>query len=104
MSSLQDLSAETFRPLTGQILTLRTVDETAAGTEHRLELTEVRILGGRYPGANRDPFALTFRGPAGMRLPQSIYRFELPDSDPLEFFITQTGDNATSSWFEAIFT
>lgn len=100
MTALQDLSAADFNPLAGQMLTLH----TETGAAHALELTEARILGGRYPGSAREPFALTFRGPSGLHLPQSIYRFEIPGAEPLEFFITQTGDNAGGSWFEAVFT
>ncbi|MES2709266.1 MAG: hypothetical protein V4726_21900 [Verrucomicrobiota bacterium] len=96
MTPLENLSASDFTSLTGQILTL----QTAAGEEHPLELTAVTPLGSRHPGASRDPFSLTFRGPSGLRLPQSIYPFQFPGAGRLEFFITQTAD----SWFEAVFT
>lgn len=55
------------------------------------------------PGAIREPFALTFRGPPGLRLPQGIYRMRHAQLGEMEIFIVQVGSDAAGSYFEAIF-
>lgn len=69
-----------------------------------LVLNEVNVLGHRRPEASRDPFSLLFQGPAGVRIPQGVYRIENPVSGTMEIFITQVGGSAAGSLFEAIFT
>jgi len=100
MIPLEKLSSSMLAALTGQSLTLR----TPAGGTCQVELTAVTPLGAAFHASSREPFSLTFRGPSGLRLPQSIYTFELPEIGEQEFFITQTADAADGSWFEAIFT
>jgi hypothetical protein len=95
MIPLDTVQLETFAPLVGR---------SFVTGEVRLELSEVRTLGHKRPDAPRDPFALTFRGPQGLRLPQGIHHFECEGLGAIEFFITQTGDGAKGSEFEAIFT
>lgn len=95
MISLDTVQLETFAPLVGR---------SFVTAEVRLELSDVRTLGHKRPAAQRDPFALTFRGAQGLRLPQGIYRFECEGLGEIEFFITQIGDGAKGSEFEAIFT
>jgi hypothetical protein len=95
MISLDTVQHETFAPLVGR---------SFVTGEFRLELSEARKLGHKRPDARRDPFALTFRGPHGLRLPQGIYRFECEGLGEIEFFITQTGDGTMGSEFEAVFT
>lgn len=90
--SLESLAAAHFEPLLG------------SSFELRLELVEVRLLGHRRPEASREPFALTFRGPANWRLPQGIHCFGHPQTGSLEIFVTQVGDGPGGSLFEAIFT
>jgi hypothetical protein len=68
----------------------------------RLQLFEARPLPGRA-GTVRDPFTLTFRGPAELRLPQSIYRMNNAQLGDMEIFIVQIAANQTSSTFEAVF-
>jgi hypothetical protein len=75
----------------------------AASRSIALELVAVRVLGSKRVGAARDPFALEFRGPSGLRLPQGIYRFDHGRLGVLEIFISQTGDGEKGSEFEAIF-
>lgn len=67
-------------------------------------LEEVRPLGHRRAEAIRDPFALVFRGPAGLRLEQGIYRLEEAGSASLKIFLVQVADKPDGSLFEAIFT
>jgi len=67
-----------------------------------LQLSEVRPLGKR-PESLRDPFALTFRGRAGLRLPQMIYKMRNTTLGEMEIFLVQIGADQTGSWFEAVF-
>jgi hypothetical protein len=96
---LEDLSAASFEPHTGSEFTVPAGDMIVT-----LRLDSVRLLGHRRPEATRDPFALTFLGPQGLRLPQGIYQFSREGFGEAGMFITQTGDGARGSEFEAVFT
>lgn len=67
-------------------------------------LEKVRMLGHRREGASRDPFAIEFRGPSGVLIPQKTYQIEQEDGSPLEIFLVQIADKPEGSLFEAIFT
>jgi hypothetical protein len=67
-----------------------------------LQLSEVRPLGKR-PESLRDPFALTFVGRAGLRLPQMIYKMRNARIGEMEIFLVQIGADQTGSTFEAVF-
>ena len=67
-----------------------------------LELVEARPRN-RVPGAMRDPFTLTFRGPPPLRLPQGIYKMVNAQLGEMEIFLVQIAADATSSTFEAVF-
>ena len=67
-----------------------------------LQLSEVRPLG-KHPGSMRDPFALTFAGRVGLRLPQGIYKMRNATLGEMEIFLVQVGADQTSSSFEAVF-
>ena len=67
-----------------------------------LQLSEVRPLGKR-PESLRDPFALTFLGRAGLRLPQMIYKMRNVTLGEMEIFLVQVGVDKTGSTFEAVF-
>ena len=67
-----------------------------------LQLSEVRALGKR-PETLRDPFALTFLGRAGLRLPQMIYKMRNAQLGEMEIFLVQVGADQTGSTFEAVF-
>lgn len=54
-------------------------------------------------GATRDPFTLTFRGPAPLRLPQGIYRMTNAQLGEMEIFLVQSAADQTCSTFEAVF-
>jgi hypothetical protein len=69
-----------------------------------LTLHDAKLLGPRRTEALRDPFSLLFRGPQRLRLPQGIYRMKNESLGELEMSITQEGDGAKGSEFEAIFT
>ena len=55
------------------------------------------------PDAGRDPFTLTFLGPAPLRLPQGIYRMSNAQMGEMEIFLVQIAADQTSSTFEAVF-
>ena len=67
-----------------------------------LQLSEARPLGKR-PESLRDPFALTFLGRAGLRLPQGIYKMRNTTLGEMEIFLVQIGADQNSSSFEAVF-
>lgn len=67
-----------------------------------LQLSEVRALGKR-PESLREPFALTFLGRAGLRLPQGIYKMRNTQLGEMEIFLVQVAADQTSSAFEAVF-
>jgi hypothetical protein len=54
-------------------------------------------------GALRDPFTLTFLGPAPLRLPQRIYLMKNAELGEMEIFLVQIAADSTSSTFEAVF-
>ncbi|MEY2510302.1 MAG: hypothetical protein QOE26_1065 [Verrucomicrobiota bacterium] len=67
-----------------------------------LKLSEVRPLGVR-PESIREPFALTFVGHAGLRLPQGVYKMKNATLGEMEIFLVQLAADQTSSTFEAVF-
>jgi hypothetical protein len=67
-----------------------------------LKLSEARPLGSR-PESLREPFALTFLGRAGLRLPQGIYKMRHATLGEMEIFLVQIGADQTGSTFEAVF-
>jgi len=67
-----------------------------------LKLSEARPLGVR-PESIREPFALTFLGRAGLRLPQGIYKMRSTTLGEMEIFLVQIAVDQTSSTFEAVF-
>jgi hypothetical protein len=99
MIPLETLDYEKFSALTDHTFVV-----TTGSGEIELKLGAVRLLGSKREGASRDPFSLSFLGPQGLRLEQSIYRFNCDALGETELFITQVGDGAKGSEFEAIFT
>ncbi len=87
-----------FEPCIGQPF-----DLAAATGPITLTLTEVRPLGPARPGTSREPFALTFKGAPALRVPQQIWHLEHSAIGAMEIFLVQTGADAASSQFEAIF-
>jgi uncharacterized protein DUF6916 len=67
-----------------------------------LKLSEARPLGAR-PESLREPFALTFIGPAELRLPQGIYKMRHATLGEMEIFLVQVAADQSSSAFEAVF-
>jgi len=96
---LEDLSAASLERHIGSEFTVESGDVVVS-----LRLDSVRLLGHRRPDATRDPFSLVFLGPQGLRLPQGICQFRREGFGVAGIFITQTGDGARGSEFEAVFT
>jgi|ERR1043166_2502221 hypothetical protein len=67
-----------------------------------LQLFEARARD-RQPGMMRDPFTLTFHGPAPLRLPQGIYRMSNAAIGEMEIFLVQIAADENCSTFEAVF-
>jgi hypothetical protein len=67
-----------------------------------LKLSEAKPLGAR-PESIREPFALTFLGRAGLRLPQGIYKMRNANLGEMEVFLVQLATDQTGSSFEAVF-
>lgn len=97
--SLESLDASFFEGRSGSDYLLM-----IEGGPITLLLERVRPLGHRRNGALRDPFALEFRGPSGIRLPQGIYPLQCEGMETLEIFLVQVADKPDGSLFEAVFT
>jgi hypothetical protein len=67
-----------------------------------LKLSEAHPRGARAESL-RQPFALTFLGPAKLRLPQGIYKMNNATLGEMEIFLVQIAADQTSSSFEAVF-
>jgi hypothetical protein len=95
---LAAVTAESFTPAVGQMFEV-------IFTDGRLPLTlaEARPLGDAIKPGLRAPFALTFHGKPGLRLPQRIYPLENASLGAFEMFLVQIADDAEASKFEAIF-
>jgi hypothetical protein len=98
MISLNTVESTTFSTLNEKQFLLETASAGIA-----LMLEQVRELGNRRPDGPRDPFALSFRGQSGIRLPQGIYRLSHSELGSFEIFVTQNADGPKGSEFEAIF-
>ncbi|MES2659179.1 MAG: hypothetical protein V4689_11225 [Verrucomicrobiota bacterium] len=99
MIPLEGVRFDAFAPLDGHVF-LSVIGDVLI----ELRLHDVRKLGHKRTDAARDPFSLTFRGWHGLRLPQGTCGFSCESLGEIEFFITQVGDGARGSEFEAIFT
>lgn len=97
MLNLAEVPCEQFAACLNQEFELVFPDGTLP-----LKLSEARPLGVR-PQSRREPFALTFLGRAGLRLPQMIYKMRNATLGEMEIFIVQIGADQTGSTFEAVF-
>src|SRR5437762_10581608 len=97
MLKLDKVECEQFAACLNQDFEIVFPDGTLA-----LKLSEARPLGTR-PESVREPFALTFRGPAQLRLPQGIYKMRNAQLGDMEIFLVQIAADQTSSTFEEVF-
>jgi len=75
---------------------------TVGGTTLNLVLTEAKPTIGGLP-RGREPFSLTFRGPAQPLLPQAMYDFQHPRHGVLAIFIVPIDADAQGTTYEAVF-
>ena len=74
------------------------------GATLELELVAASPVGGRAAAdGRREPFALLFRGPSDLVLPQRIYRLECASLGSLEIFLVPIGADAEGVRYEAVF-
>lgn len=97
MLDLGQVRCEQFAPCLNQDFAILLSDGALL-----LQLSEVRSLGKR-PESLREPFALTFLGRAGLRLPQGIYKMRNTQLGEMEIFLVQLAADQTGSSFEAVF-
>jgi hypothetical protein len=92
-----ELTREFFETKIGEVFTLGTQPVV------ELKLLEVVAWGAQLANGGRDPFRLEFTGPAGLRMPQQIYRMTLASGEAMELFLVQVADAPEGSRVEAIF-
>lgn len=75
-------------------------------TDVEVTLAQVEALRESSKGGDREPFSLTFLGPAEPALPQQIYPMEHPSLGELEIFLVPIGPDAENQGmrYEAVFT
>lgn len=77
----------------------------ASGADCPVVLERVEELAaparGRTDG--RAPFSLTFRAPAGERLPQDVYRLDHPTLGRADLLLVPVGRSRAGTAFEAVF-
>jgi len=95
---LDSLTQERFVPFLNQRLRIG-----SGASEVEAELVEARKLGVHRPG-RREPFALTFRGPLHVVLPQRIHPVQIDGLGTLHLFLVPIGPDEHGMRYEAIFT
>jgi hypothetical protein len=102
---LDQLELSRFEPLVGQSFEMPvegaepvTLELTEAGPVGELSAKQAAELGKRLP------FSLVFRGPAELRLEQSIRALRHPEIGELAVFLVQLDRSTEGSLFEAVFT
>lgn len=97
---LETLTLDTFSPLVGATFQVHVQPEQAIA----MELVEAKSLSESNNSPRpRPPFALTFKGPAQLVLPQQIYRFEHAAIGAHEIFIVPIGPGQGGMLYEVIF-
>lgn len=99
---LNTLTHEQFAEHQGKSFHLELDDSSSL----ELTLTEASPLQESSRGGEREPFSVTFRGPAEPVLPQQIYPVEHPTLGPLEIFLVPIGPDPGDEGirYEAVFT
>lgn len=99
---LDTLTREQFSDHQGESFRL----EADEASSLDLTLAEASPLGSAARGGEREPFSLTFRGPAEPVLPQAIYQVEHPKLGKLEIFLVPIGPDPKEKGmrYEAVFT
>ncbi len=98
---LESLTIADFAPRVGQRFSVGSPEE---GVTFDTELVEATAVGEAAGPGGRVPFSLVFRAPAGVVLPQRIYRVEHADLGTVDIFLVPIGPDARGMRYEAIFT
>jgi hypothetical protein len=93
----EQLTVETFSPAIGDAFE---VDAGEAGTLE-LRLADARAV--PTESAPRDPFVLTFTGPADPVLAQRTFPFQHPSIGSLEIFLVPIARDEDGATYEAVF-
>lgn len=93
----EQLTVETFAPAIGDAF------EVDAGEAGALELTLADVRAVPAESASRDPFVLTFTGPADPVLAQRTFPFRHPSIGSLVIFIVPIARNEDTATYEAVF-
>jgi len=96
---LDRFTMSSFAPHLGETFKVRIAPEHVLD----MELVEARPLGATAP-PGREAFALLFKGPATMILPQRIYRIEHDAVGEHDLFIVPIGPGRGGLLYEVIFT
>lgn len=97
---LENLTLDTFAPLQAQTFTL-TLDD---GATLPLTLVEATALpGNAFPGRQRDPFQLRFKGPLSVLLDQRIHPMHHPALGALSLFVVPIGREPDGYIYQAVF-
>lgn len=97
---LEKLTLNTFVPLQAQTFTLA----LDGGATLPLLLVEATALPGHaFPGRQRDPFHLRFKGPLSVLLDQRIHPLLHPAVGTLELFIVPIGQEPDGFIYQAVF-
>jgi hypothetical protein len=71
--------------------------------EPPISLTLIAVSPGRPREGGRDPFSLTFTGPADITLQQGIHPLTHPELGDVELFLTPVGQAGPDWAYEAVF-
>jgi hypothetical protein len=84
-------------------LEVREFTRVVAAGEPPVSLTRTEVRPGRPRDGARDPFSLTFTGPADITLLQGIHPLRHPELGEVELFLTPVGQAAQDLAYEAVF-
>lgn len=97
---LESLTLDSFAPLLAQSFTL----DAGEGATLPLTLFEAAALpGNAFPGRQRDPFQIRFKGALEMLLEQRIYRLHHPALGALHLFLVPVGREPDGYVYQAVF-
>ena len=94
--NLTDATHELFNEVVGDSFSIDADDVKS------LELASVEVKPS-HEAADRNPFVLTFHGPAETLLPQNIYVLEHKKLGQLEIFLVPVEQDASHVSYEAVF-
>lgn len=101
MVDLRDIQRSTFEPLLGETFALQTADGKRADV-HLIKVTPLK--GARV---QREPFSLTFRGPAEVLFPQQLFTLFHAGTGAVTLFMVPVGREGDAPsgpvHYEAIF-